>query len=382
MASKNLTAGEECQQAAKCFSAFVDTKQPGAIPPSYITSAMGVAIIRGDKGVAVVRLKTGEWSAPCAIEMENPSGTIQVGQETVLLFMTENSILKLVSRALVQLGKTHQFAPGALDPRQPINPNVDVYCYVRFNAGFTPQELIASNMVSWLVREDPVRHSKWHGQSVTWFDVLTNKITVDRSSVGNALYVVLNLAAGSASAIDLKRKNYADVDTLTGIAPSVTDGRNQRQPQSHQHQPVQAHPQQQHQQQSSHIANYGQANGAASFGQPTQSPDYHQQLYQQHQHQLLQMQQQQHFQHLQQQQQQQQQQQPGFQYYQPQMNMMPQQQQQQMQPGMTAGSGQGFSYEQALQQQALAHQQYAMQMQGQALNQPFQQGMNPGQWNQ
>ncbi|KAI9100481.1 hypothetical protein DFS34DRAFT_487255 [Phlyctochytrium arcticum] len=189
---------------------------------------MGIAIVRGQKGVAILRLKNGEWSAPCAIELENQGGTIQQGQDTVLLFMTENVVLKLVSRALLRLGVTDNFRPGPLHNSQPNDPSVDVYGWVRFNNGFTPPELIANNMVAWFVREDPPRHGRWHGESVTWFDVLTNKITVDRSSVGNALlvYVVLNLAAGSMGAVDAKRKNFANVESLSGIAPSYTNTRN------------------------------------------------------------------------------------------------------------------------------------------------------------
>jgi hypothetical protein len=45
------------------------------------------------------------------------------------------------------------------------------------------------------VQEDVDRHKRWHGNDSTWFDVLTNKISVDRSSVGNALYLILGLGA-------------------------------------------------------------------------------------------------------------------------------------------------------------------------------------------
>ncbi|KAI8822227.1 uncharacterized protein EV422DRAFT_526143 [Fimicolochytrium jonesii] len=384
-----LTAGEECQQAAKAFSAFVDPRQ-GAIPSVYITSAMGCAICKGNRGVAVLRLKTGEWSAPCAIELEQQNGAIQQGQETVLLFMTESVIHKLVARALLRLGVTDQFRPGPLTGNEPINPAVDVYGWVRFNGGFTPPELIAQNMVSWFVREDPERHGRWHGESVTWFDVLTNKITVDRSSVGNALYVVLNMAAGSNAAVDVKRKNFADLDALSGIAPSVITARAQKQQQQ----------QQQHQYQQQ---------------QQQQSPQqFQQQQYLQQQHQLQQQQ-------LQQQLLQQQQQLAGlsnpaiqgypspqlYQQSQPQQNLYQPQQQQQLYT-QAAQPTSNFSYEQALQQQALAHQQYAAaqqqvaaaQQQLAALGQfggsgqpsPHQQpgqfsqqqggGVNPAHWNQ
>ncbi|KND03206.1 uncharacterized protein SPPG_02263 [Spizellomyces punctatus DAOM BR117] len=365
MASRELTAGEECQQAAKTLSAFTDQRQESAIPPTYVMSAMGVAIIRGNKGVAVLRLKNGEWSAPCAIELENQGGTIQPGQETVLLFMTENAVLKLVSRALLRLGITDNFRPGPLRGNQPIDASVDVYGWVRFNGGFTPPELIASNMVAWFVREDPPRHGRWHGESVTWFDVLTNKITVDRSSVGNALYVVLNLAAGSTGAVDLKRKNFANVDSLTGIAPSITNTRSNAQ-------------------QTQNPAASANVGGLQSSGYS--NPNLMNNAYmQQQQQQLLQQQQlAQQQMYLQQQQQLQYQQQlleqnqlAGFQ----------QQPQQQAYYGMTTqapvayGGGQ-FSYEQALQQQALAHQQYVQQMQQQQNMGGSMHNMNPSQWNQ
>ena len=134
--------------------------------------------------------------------------------------MTELSIYSLVTRANVALNQTHKFEPGPFNlPKG--QDQTDIYVYVRFNGGFTPSELIAINMVGWIVKEDTVRHAKWHGESVTWFDVLTNKISVDRSSVGNALYVVLNLAAGSAQeAINGLRKNFANVESWVNIAPS------------------------------------------------------------------------------------------------------------------------------------------------------------------
>ena len=79
-------------------------------------------------------------------------------------------------------------------------------------------------MVGWTVKEDTQRHMRWHGDSVTWFDVLTNKISVDRSSVGNALYVVLNLAAGSASEASRSssKRNFANVESWIASAPSMT----------------------------------------------------------------------------------------------------------------------------------------------------------------
>ena len=53
-----LTAGEECQLSAKILSAFADPRQ-GAITAPFINSAMGLAVFKGDIGVAVVRLKSG-----------------------------------------------------------------------------------------------------------------------------------------------------------------------------------------------------------------------------------------------------------------------------------------------------------------------------------
>ncbi|KAJ3270013.1 hypothetical protein HDV01_000724 [Terramyces sp. JEL0728] len=174
-----LTAGEECQLAAKTLSAFADPRQ-GAISSPFINSAMGIAIFKGDQGVAVVRLKTGV------------------------------SIFSLVGQKEVVFNQTHRFAPGPLyGSALNLDPSVDVYCYVRFNGGFTPSDLISQHMVGWSVQEDKDRHAKWHGQNATWFDVLTNKISVDRSSVGNALYLVLNLAATGATAAG---KNFASIE--------------------------------------------------------------------------------------------------------------------------------------------------------------------------
>lgn len=69
------------------------------------------------------------------------------------------------------------------------------------------------------VQEDIDRHTKWHGSNATWFDVLTNKISVDRSSVGNALYLILGLGAQGIVSIynnilgnRNERKNYAEIE--------------------------------------------------------------------------------------------------------------------------------------------------------------------------
>ena len=72
-------------------------------------------------------------------------------------------------------------------------------------------------MIGWSVNEDPIRHSKWHGKNATWFDVLTNKISVDRSSVGNALYLVLNLASSGGNATG---KNFAAIDDWAKSRPT------------------------------------------------------------------------------------------------------------------------------------------------------------------
>jgi hypothetical protein len=195
-----LTCAEECQLAAKTFSAFAE---PGksAIPNKFVSQAMGIAIFKGEVGVAVVRLED-DWSAPCAILIQSPSGPISPGQETVLLFMTESGIFSLIGRTPLVFNQTHTFSPGPL-----YNGNIsscDVYCFVRYNNGFTPSELIQEHMNGWCVQEDVDRHSVWHGDNATWFDVLTNKISVDRSSVGNALYLVLNLGASGQSSVNNK----------------------------------------------------------------------------------------------------------------------------------------------------------------------------------
>jgi hypothetical protein len=124
--------------------------------------------------------------------------------------MSESAIFSLVGQTSFQLNKTHSFLAGPLYASALQLNDTDCYCYVRFNNGFTPKELIEQHMIGWEFNEDPVRHKKWHGKNATWFDVLTNKITVDRSSVGNALYLVLNLAAKGES--NSSGKNYADID--------------------------------------------------------------------------------------------------------------------------------------------------------------------------
>ncbi|ORY41255.1 hypothetical protein BCR33DRAFT_758413 [Rhizoclosmatium globosum] len=204
-----LTAGEECKAAAQALSAFTGTGSGGnCIPKNFISMAMAIAIFRGENGVAMVRLKSGDWSAPCAIILEVPhGGNVQPGQDTVLLFMTETSVLALVARTRLILNGTHRFEPGVYSNSGSINSSNDIYAYVRFNNQFTLETF----------REDMTRHARWHGVEVTWADVLMNKITVDRSSIGNALYLVVNIAAGgnSQGVIEVNgRKNFADLDKL------------------------------------------------------------------------------------------------------------------------------------------------------------------------
>ncbi|KAI9341466.1 hypothetical protein BDR26DRAFT_791931, partial [Obelidium mucronatum] len=213
-----LTAGEECKAAAQALSAFTGTGSGGdCIPKNFISMAMAIAIFRGENGVAMVRLKSGDWSAPCAIILEVPhGGSVQPGQDSVLLFMTESSVLALVARTRLILDGTHKFQAGIYSASGRIDPMNDIYAYVRFNNQFTPASLLSS-MAGWGVREDMTRHARWHGFEVTWADVLMNKITVDRSSIGNALYLVVNIAAGgnSQGVIEVNgRKNFADLDKL------------------------------------------------------------------------------------------------------------------------------------------------------------------------
>ncbi|KAJ3353615.1 hypothetical protein HDU91_005873, partial [Kappamyces sp. JEL0680] len=146
----------------------------------------------------------------------------------VLLFMSERAIFSLVGQTSFVFNQTHRFAPGPLyGSALNLDDSVDVYAFVRFNngriaatdaLGFTPAELIAHHMNNWAVMEDPQRHKKWHGKTATWFDVLTNKISVDRSSVGNALYLVLNLASKGASPAG---KNYANIEEWSQSRPTT-----------------------------------------------------------------------------------------------------------------------------------------------------------------
>jgi lipid-binding SYLF domain-containing protein len=68
------------------LSSFVG-QQNSVIPAKLVSSAMAIAVLFGDQGVACVRLKTNEWSAPCAILGQAPNGKVASAQETVFLFM-------------------------------------------------------------------------------------------------------------------------------------------------------------------------------------------------------------------------------------------------------------------------------------------------------
>jgi hypothetical protein len=125
---RELTAGEECQQAARTCSAFVGQGGQGTVPALLVRECMGLAILKGSAGVAVIRLPSGgnfvrtdessvvslgrettEWSAPCAIALESSQTPLQETQETVLLFMTEQTVFSLVTRARLALNETHRW---------------------------------------------------------------------------------------------------------------------------------------------------------------------------------------------------------------------------------------------------------------------------------
>lgn len=137
-----LTCGQECQKVAKILTHF--TAQ-NAIPLPFLASALAIAIFTGENGVAIVRLPSQEWSAPCAILAQSPSTQISSGQETVLLFMSEQAVFSLIGRMPLVFNQTHSFAPGPL--YSGAVGDVDVYAYVRYNNGFTPTELISGNAI-------------------------------------------------------------------------------------------------------------------------------------------------------------------------------------------------------------------------------------------
>ncbi|KAJ3123193.1 hypothetical protein HK098_002117 [Nowakowskiella sp. JEL0407] len=224
--STQLTAANECKRAAQILSVFVDSSRGGQIPPTYVVQAFGFAILKGPQGVAVVRLHTGDWSAPCAIAFHNPNGEILSDQESVLLFMTERSVTSLIENVTFKLDGTHRFEPGPgtrgdMYNVAPVDPYVDVYVWVRYQGGYTDPRLLKTGMAGWYVGEDKARQKVWHGADVSWIDVLTNKISVDRSSVGNALYLTLRLAAGSAIP-EKGKKNFAEIKK-SAEAPSVAN---------------------------------------------------------------------------------------------------------------------------------------------------------------
>lgn len=92
--------------------------------------------------------------------------------------MSERSIISLVSNASVILNQTHSFLPGPLTPNYQLDPSIDMYLYVRYNNGFTPADLIHGFMSGWAIGEDKERHRRWHGDGVSWYDVLTNKVNM------------------------------------------------------------------------------------------------------------------------------------------------------------------------------------------------------------
>lgn len=209
-----LTGGEECQRAAKILSTFLDGNKAGpsgAIPQQLLSLAYGVSVFNGREGVSIAKLTKGGWSAPCAVVLEPDSeSSVNPGQYTVALIMSESALFDLVLDRKLELGGKHSFEAGPLENSpSAIKPSGDLNIWVRYKNSFISSELIGSHMSGWCIVEDSTRQQRWHKRQVSWVEVLTNKISVDRSSVGNALYVVINIAApaslGNARGLNLHK---------------------------------------------------------------------------------------------------------------------------------------------------------------------------------
>ncbi len=120
------------------------------------------------------------------------TGNVQYDQKVLVLFMSQRSLVSLMQREGIELGVRHSYAAGPL--RREMIERVDCYVWVKQGEQFVDEASVAQGMVGWKIEEDMVRHQGWYGREVGWRETVTQGINVERSSIGNAIYVLLGMA--------------------------------------------------------------------------------------------------------------------------------------------------------------------------------------------
>jgi hypothetical protein len=120
-------------------------------------------------------------------------GRIEYEQKTLVLFMSQRSLVSLMQQEAIELGVRHSYAAGPL--QRELIERVDCYVWIKMGDQFVPDDIVAQNLIGWRIEEDMPRHQRWYrGTAVGWRDTVTQGINVDRSSIGNAIYVLLGMS--------------------------------------------------------------------------------------------------------------------------------------------------------------------------------------------
>ena len=181
-------AVERLRAAADVFQEIQHTPDKG-IPDSLLQKANGIIIVPGlkragfvfggeyGKGVFVVRLPDGHWSAPSTVRIEGGSFGAQIGAgetDLVMLAMNQDAVRQLM-RVGVKIGGDVMAAAGPVGRKAeaattPI-PAAGLLAYSRARGIFAGATVNGTTL-----RSDDDDNETLYGKKVTQSDILTGKL--------------------------------------------------------------------------------------------------------------------------------------------------------------------------------------------------------------
>ena len=179
---------ERIRAAAEVFTEIQGTKDKG-IPDAFLNKANGIIIVPGlkragfvvggeyGKGVFVVRLPNGRWSAPSTIRIEGGSFGLQIGAgetDLIMLAMNEDAVKQLMKNG-VKIGGDVMAAVGPLGrdagaATTPI-PSSGLLAYSRARGIFAGATVNGTTL-----RSDDDDNAAVYVKRVDQSDILTGKV--------------------------------------------------------------------------------------------------------------------------------------------------------------------------------------------------------------
>lgn len=179
---------ERIREAARVFTEIQGAKDKN-IPDTFLSKANGIIIVPGlkragfvvggqyGKGVFVVRLPNGRWSAPSTIRIEGGSFGAQIGAgetDLIMLAMNEDAVKQLMKMG-VKIGADVMAAAGpigreAAAATTPI-PASGLLAYSRSRGVFAGATINGSTL-----RSDDDDNAAIYGRKVDQSDILSGKI--------------------------------------------------------------------------------------------------------------------------------------------------------------------------------------------------------------